>query len=185
MSPESQLKASVPSRKGTPVNRLFASLLLAFSVVAFAQAPHLNSGATVYIEPIDGYETYLAAAFAKKQVPLIAVVDKDKADYIIKVTVIQKNPSKPAVVVNNTVNNGNNDSGGGGFFGGLASGIAKGSEESASHGSTSVSISVIDPRSSQIVFAYSSGAYVNVSQLQRAAEASAKHLKQFIEKPKK
>jgi hypothetical protein len=29
-----------------------------------------------------GYETYLAAAFTKKHVPLIVVADKDKAEYI-------------------------------------------------------------------------------------------------------
>jgi len=30
-----------------------------------------------------GYETYLAAAIGKKQVPVILVADKSKADYII------------------------------------------------------------------------------------------------------
>jgi hypothetical protein len=39
-------------------------------------------------------------------------------------------------------------------------------------------------RSPQIVFAYSVGKSANTNQLQSAAEACAKHLKEFIEKPK-
>ena len=57
------------------MNRLFAFLLFAFAAAStFAQAPHIPPNATVYIEPMDGYETYLAAAIAKKQVPQILVV---------------------------------------------------------------------------------------------------------------
>ena len=62
------------------MNRFFALLLFAFAVSTFAQAPQIPPNATVYIEPMDGYETYLAAAFAKKHVPLTLVADKDKAD---------------------------------------------------------------------------------------------------------
>jgi hypothetical protein len=44
-----------------------------------------------------------------------------------------------------------------------------------------VSISVVDPRSSQIVFAYSADK-AGSNQFQKAAEACAKSLKEFIEK---
>jgi hypothetical protein len=37
----------------------------------------------VYIAPIDGFEQYLAAAFRKKSVPLVIVVDRDQADFEI------------------------------------------------------------------------------------------------------
>ena len=37
----------------------------------------------VYIAPIDGFETYLAAAFRKKEVPLTMVTDRDQADFEI------------------------------------------------------------------------------------------------------
>jgi hypothetical protein len=44
------------------MNRVLAIVLLTFSAIALAQAPQLKSGSTVYIEPMGGYETYLAAA---------------------------------------------------------------------------------------------------------------------------
>lgn len=65
-------------------------LAFAFPVVLLAQTVHLKGGATVYIEPMDGYEAYLAAAFAKKHVSLIVVADKDGAEYIITRTVAAK-----------------------------------------------------------------------------------------------
>jgi len=119
---------------------------------------------------MDGYETYLTAAIAKKQVPLIVVVDKDKADYIIRSTVSEHAPTSPAVIINNTngVNNGNS-----------------GFPVPRSFGRTNASISVIDAHTSQIVFAYAVGKAANTNQLQSTAEASAKHLKEFIEKSEK
>jgi hypothetical protein len=155
------------------MNRLFVFMLLAFAVPTVAQAPHIPPNATVYIEPMDGYETYLAAAFAKKHVPLILVADKEKADYVIRSNVSQKVPTAPAVVINNNVNNGQNNSASHGGY-----------PAPGSFGRTSASISVIDARSSQIIFAYSVGKAANTNQVQSTAEACAKHLKEFIEKPK-
>ncbi len=37
----------------------------------------------VFIAPMDGFETYLAAAFRKKEVPLTMVTDRDQADFEI------------------------------------------------------------------------------------------------------
>lgn len=157
------------------MNRLVICLLLLSSVAAFAQTPHIKSGATVYVEPMDGYETYLAAAIAKKQVPLVVVTDKAKADYIVMSAVSQHASSQPAVVVNNTTNvNSNNYPRVGGF-----------PKPETNFGSTSASISIVDAHSSQIVFAYSVGKNRNTNQLQSTAEACAKHLKSFIEKSKK
>jgi hypothetical protein len=158
------------------MNRIIALVLLTFSAIVFAQAPQIKSGATVYIEPMGGYETYLAAAIAKKQVPLIVVADKDRADYIIRSTVTQTTPSQPTVVVNNTNANGSNVSnrGNGGSLAALI----------AANNAVSASIAVIDARSSQIVFASSS----DRGGLMGTAETCAKHLKEFIkksEKPKK
>lgn len=162
------------------MNRFLAFLLFMPFAIAVAQAPQIKSGATVYIEPMGGYETYLAAALVRKQVSLVVVADKTKADYIISSSVSQKAPAQPAVVINNSVNNVNNGSGNtqnAGSHGGFP--------KSGSFGQTSASISVIDGHSSQIVFAYSVGKSANTNQLQSTAEACAKHLKEFIEKPKK
>jgi hypothetical protein len=157
------------------MNRMVAVTLLAFSASMFAQVPQLKSGSTIFIEPMDGYETYLAAAIAKKQVPLIVVADKDKADYVIRSTVSQRASTAPAVVVNNTTNVNSSGYPGSGF---PRAGYG------ASQGSTSASISIIDVHSSQIVFAYSAGK-MGTKQLQNTAEDCAKHLKEFIEKSNK
>jgi hypothetical protein len=159
------------------MNRVLAIVLLTFSAIALAQAPQLKSGSTIYIGPMDGYETYLAAAIVKKHVPLVVVADKDKADYIVRSTVNHTTPSQPAVVVSNSnVNNSNvttRSSSGGGYGAALAA-----------LGSTSTSIAIVDPHSSQVVFAYAAGK-AGANQLQRTAEDCAKHMKEFIEKSEK
>ena len=37
----------------------------------------------VYLAPMDGFETYLAAAMRKKEVPLLMVTDREQADFEI------------------------------------------------------------------------------------------------------
>lgn len=172
------------------MNRFSAFLLLACSAVCFAQAPQIKSGSTVYIEPMGGYETYLAAAFVKRHVPLAIVTDKDKANYIVRSTVSQNVPSTPQVVVNNsataTVNEG--DNGNQAWNQGWASGqqaAASRAAKRAALGSTSVSISVIDVHSSQIVFASSADKGGTTDQVTKTAETCAKDLKEFIEKSNK
>ncbi|HEY2847767.1 MAG TPA: hypothetical protein VGI80_08110 [Pyrinomonadaceae bacterium] len=39
-----------------------------------------------YIQPMDGFETYLAAAMRKKEVPIVIVTDLDLADFIVSGT---------------------------------------------------------------------------------------------------
>ena len=176
------------------MNRVLAIVLLTFSAIALAQAPQLKSGSTIYIEPMDGYETYLAAAIVKMHVPLTVVTDKGKANYIITSNVSHQTPSPPEVVVNDSsvnknavnstnVNNGSNDA----WNQGWALGAERAQERRAHKealGSTSVSIAVVDPRSSQMIFAYSAGK-AGSNQFQKAAEACAKSLKEFIEKSEK
>jgi hypothetical protein len=169
------------------MNRVLAFVLLTLSAIAVAQAPQLKSGSTVYIEPMGGYETYLAAALVKKKIPLIVVTDKGKADYIITSNVSHNAPSTPSVVVNNsataTVNEGESPNQQA-WNQGWELGSQRAAERRAAHaalGSTSVSISVVDPRSSQIVFAYSAGK-AGSNQFEKTAEACAKSLKEFIEK---
>lgn len=161
------------------MSRISFLALFALAVSTFAQAPALHRGSTIYIEPMGGYETYLAAAITKKQVPLVVVADKDKADYVIRSTVSQHTPTGPAVVVNNTntASIGDNNSFGRGAGGGFPS-AGNGS------GHTSASIAVIDRHSSQVVFSYSVDKNRG-HQLQSDAEACAKHLKEFIEKAEK
>jgi hypothetical protein len=173
------------------LNRFFASSLLLITSVAFAQAPQIKSGSTVYIEPMGGYETYLAAAFTKKHVPLIVVADKAKAEYIITSTVAHKDLSggQPAVVVNNSNTNITNGDANGdtAFNRGQEQAQQRAAARDAQRralGETSASIAILNPQTSQIVFAYSAGK-MGTNQLQKTAEDCAKHLKESIEKPKK
>jgi hypothetical protein len=44
---------------------------------------------TVYIEPQQGFETYLAAAISKKNVPVDVVTDQTKANYVLNATLVK------------------------------------------------------------------------------------------------
>jgi hypothetical protein len=171
------------------MGRLLSALLLC-SAIASAQTSQIKAGATVYIEPMGGYETYLAAALVKEHVPLTVVLDKDKAVYILHSTIshVQPNQSQPGVVINNSNtieddSNPNRSAFDQGFSQGQEA-AARRAAYKASLGYSTASISVIDPQSSQVVFSYSS-AKDGKGQLQKTAEDYAKHLKEFIEKSEK
>ena len=117
--------------------------LVTLPLFATAQKPRIKTDSTVYIAPMQGYENYLAAAFARKHVPLTVVLDKNKADYLLTSTVEQRSPAQPGVVINN---------------GGASSSFERGLESGrADHGKTSASISLVDAESSAVIFAYSVG----------------------------
>ena len=60
---------------------------------AAATDTRIPRNSKVYIAPMDGFETYLAAAFRKKEVPLIIVTDREQADFEITGTHEKKNAS--------------------------------------------------------------------------------------------
>ena len=166
------------------------SVLLVCSAMASAQTQQIKAGSAVYIEPMGGYETYLAAALLKKNVPLVVVLDREKATYIIHSTInhIQPPQSQPGVVINNsnTIRDGESPSQDA-FDSGFASGQAAAARRAAykaSLGYSTASIAVIDPQSSQVLFSFSA-AKDGKNQLQNTAEDYAKHLKDFIEKSEK
>jgi len=113
------------------LKRTFAFVLLAFSSFAFAQAPVIKSGSTVYIEPANGFEIYLTGALIKYKVPLVVVTDKDKADFIIRSSAEHIQQA------------------GGGWFGS----IMGGAPTTSTWSEVSATFSVIDAKSSQVVFA--------------------------------
>ena len=164
------------------MNRLVAFVLLTFSTIALAQSPQIKSGSTVYIEPMDGYETYLAAAFTKKHVPLIVVADRDKADYIVHCTVnhIDMNSPGSNITVNNNLNNGDNDTPGQSIERAMQRGYAEGAAERKALGETTVGMAIADSNSSHIVFSYAAEG-MGRKQLSNTAEDCAKHLKKCIE----
>jgi hypothetical protein len=172
-----------------PVNRLAFLLLLTASIASLAQAPQITKGAAVFIEPMGGYETYLVAAMMKKHVPLLVVTDRDKADYIITGTFAHKDipqpaASQPTVVVNNNNTNALN----GNATSNPPLQRAQGLQDQAwaekrALGETDVTLKMVDPRTSQVVFADTQDAAGN-KQIQKTAEACANHLLEFIGKKK-
>jgi hypothetical protein len=58
-------------------------LLLAGAQRAVPQSDseHIRSGAKVFIEKMDGFEDNFVAALHAKQVPVVVVTDRDKADF--------------------------------------------------------------------------------------------------------
>ena len=47
----------------------------------------------IYLEPSDGFETYLAAAMKAKKVPVIVVEQRERAEYILKTTLLYQEPT--------------------------------------------------------------------------------------------
>ena len=65
-------------------------LALALSVAASAAE---NQTKRIYIDPMNGYESYIAAAIVKKHVPVVVTEDRDHADFVITSFVTEKEES--------------------------------------------------------------------------------------------
>jgi hypothetical protein len=109
-------------------------------------------GSRVYITPMDGFENYLAAALGKKKVPLVPVADKEHADYVISGTSLDKKAGWAKIV----------------FMGNI-------------HSDNAASITMMDTKTSAIVYAYAVDKKSTMHGQQTTAEACAKHLKSHIE----
>ena len=67
--------------------------------LAFAQnETQIPRGSKVYINEMDGFETYLTAALAKKDVPLVVVASKELADFEIKGTHTEKKAGAAKII---------------------------------------------------------------------------------------
>ena len=133
------------------------SILLAIFVasLSFAQV----SKPTVYLEPQQGFETYIAAAIAKKGVPVDVVTDKAKAIYILR--------SAPVEVKSEST---------GGKIARCLFAYCAGIEDKGN-----VSVQLIEANSTKMVWAYSVNKQRGGSKnLQSMAEAVAKHFKEFL-----
>ncbi|MDW5267914.1 MULTISPECIES: hypothetical protein [Acidobacteriaceae] len=138
-------------------------LLLGTLAIATAQTPatapqtaasstrHIAPNSSLFIEPMDGFETYLSAAILKKKVPVIIVDDKSKADYIVNGTShVQKAGWAKTIFVSPA-------------------------------SSAGASITIKDAKTGNLVFAYSVDKLNAARAAQSTAEACAKHLKHAIE----
>jgi hypothetical protein len=138
------------------MKKLTAILVLILSMVcaSYAQQTILNLpvGSKVYIEPMDGFENYLAAALQKKKVQLMVVADRQAADFIITGTAQHEK-----------------------------AGWAKVAFQGSIHSDDQASISVVNSKTSAVVFAYAVNKKNTVHGEQTTAEACAKHLQAHIE----
>jgi hypothetical protein len=113
----------------------------------------IERGSRVYISPIEGgFDTFLAAAIIKKQVPVVVVMDRAKADYEIS-----------------------------GIANTEKAGWAKMLFMGVDNSNDMASIKVVYLKSDEVVYGYSVRKGNSARGKQSAAEACAKHFKQKIE----
>ena len=136
---------------------LAVSLIIVVASSALAQSGSaIPRSATIYIEPNEGFETYLTAALQKKKVPLTIVTDREKADFILTSKV--ERGEKP----------------------GLGVAIFLGKRDA----NEDASISVVNVKTSAVAFAYAVHKYNAAHGQQSTAESVAKNLKNKIESGK-
>jgi hypothetical protein len=114
----------------------------------------IPSGARVYIGPVEGgYDIYLAAAMHKKEVPIVIVTDRAKADFELS-GVSESEKAGWAKIV---------------FWGNTNS------REQAS-------VKMVNLKTDTVVWGYNVNKGSSMRGKQSSAEACAKHLKEKIEK---
>jgi hypothetical protein len=130
-------------------------LLAAFSLPSLAQ----TTRPTVYIEPQNGFETYVAAAIRKKQVPVDVVTDPARATFKLKAAPVEIKQEST-----------------GGKIARCLFAYCAGIEDKGN-----VSVQLIDSISSKMLWAYSVNKQRGGSKNQQSmAEAVAKHFKEFL-----
>jgi len=116
---------------------------------------------TVYLQPQQGFETYVAAAIMKKGVPVDVVTDQTKAIYVLK--------SAPVEVKSEST---------GGKIARCLFAYCAGIEDKGN-----VSVQLIEASSTKMIWAYSVNKQKGGSKNQQSmAEAVAKHLKEYLAK---
>jgi len=108
----------------------------------------IPAGSRVYLTPMEGFETYLKEAIAKKKVPIEVVGDKEKADYEISGVSESKKAGAAKIVIMGSW-----------------------------HSREEASVRVTNIKTGEVVYAYSVHKENSAHGKQSTAEACAKHLK--------
>ena len=139
------------------MRRLVASSVLLclgmVPVLAQTKIPKIESGSKIFIAPMGGFENYVTAGIIKKNVPVVVVADRDKAEYEIRGSAETEKA-------------------------GWAKMLFIGSQQS----NEQASIVVRKIKTDEIVFAYSVNKLNSAHGKQSAGEACAKHLREAIGK---
>jgi hypothetical protein len=107
----------------------------------------------MFIQPMDGFEAYLTAALAKKNVPVVVVATREKADFDISGSAATQKPGWARTV----------------FIG-------------QTNPDAQASITVTNVQTDVVAYAYSYQMQNSLRGQQSAAESCAKHLKDWIER---
>jgi hypothetical protein len=139
--------------------RRIAAVVLCSIVVLTSQSFGIQDALQkkVFIEPDQGFETYIAAAFSKKKTPVAVVSDVEDAEFVLKATPVDSKPESTGSKVARCL---------------LAycAGI---------NGTQSVSVQLIDTKTKVTVWGYTVRKG-DANGYQSSAEAIAKHLKNFL-----
>lgn len=135
--------------------KVYVSVLIVILATGLLSADEpiktIPAGSRIYTNSVEGFSTFLAAALTKKKVPVTLVTVKEKADYELT-AVTQSDKAGWARVA---------------FLG------QTGSNEEAS-------LTLVDLKTSEIVYSYSVHKRNSVRGKQSSAEACAKHLKKVV-----
>lgn len=140
------------------MKQLVLLVLLATFSTCLAQSPvkepqkFIPPGSKLYVAPIaGGFDTYIIAGIMKKQVPLVVVTDREKADY--EITGVSESQQA-----------------------GWAKMLFLGSQQS----NEQASFALKNVRTGEVIYAYSVNKTNSVRGKQSAGEACAKHLKEIV-----
>ncbi len=139
-------------------NRLvLAVFTMAITAAATATLAQKEKRSPVWIDPGDQNSSYLEAAVLRKHTPVTFTTDKSQAEYIAALSAEEKKGSAARAV----------------FLGPANSGARN-----------TMSLTVSDAKTSNVVFSYTCQKNGEGSGIQGAAECLAKHWANFIEKGK-
>jgi hypothetical protein len=111
----------------------------------------------IYIEPQNGFESYIAAAIVKKHVPAVATQNKDEAMFRLTSSVVSKEESTGSKIAR--------------CLFAYCAGFS---------GTQTATVQLVKAKTQEIAWAYNVKK-ANASAYQSTAEAVAKHLKKFLE----
>lgn len=136
--------------------------LLLFGVATSALCAEITASHSdaprIYIEPQNGFESYISAAIIKKHVPAVVTENQDEARFLLRSAVQAKEESAGSKVARCL------------FM------YCAGAE-----GTQTATVQLIDAKTQEVMWAYNVRK-ASASAYQSTAEAIAKHLKEFLEK---
>jgi hypothetical protein len=98
MLSSTSLAQTAPTQQAAPVQQAAptqeaAAAASADGVPAASVGPPFAPGAKLFLEPMDGFDQFLSRAFAKKKVPVVVVLERADADFVVSGDTRLKKPN--------------------------------------------------------------------------------------------